>query len=565
MKRKLVASLCILSICLSLAVPAISVEAENSVVYELDSRASEKVVHSGVCGALKWSIKENGEFLLEGSGNLATSGYGSFIMDKNGNEIFMPSNKIAWKEYKDEIKHAKIRVKNVQSLAGILGDCPNLETVDFTGSDTSKTLDFAGMFSIDYGVPTNKLKSVDLSMLDTSNVLRMTQLFWGCSNLETVNVSGWDTSKLIDMGSLFDCCESLKTVKGIEKWNTSNVTNMFAIFQFCKSLKSLDLSGWDTQNVTDLNSAFNRCVELEKLNLSTWNVSKVTDFYRMFDSAEKLKNLDLTKWNTKSAVYIDYMFQCCYELSGGITLNSQIASYEDAFYAAACSSKEPFVIGYTDVCGEELAKKIYDTNDGFIHQLVLEHKAFVDVSEGAWYQPYVQYAYDRGLMSGSNGAFNPTKDVTRAQLVTTLYRLAGTPKVTDKSALKAFSDVADGQYYTDPICWAYAEGITTGNDGKFDVSGKLTRQQMATFLYRFSEVMGYDIEASVDYSDMLNAEKVSEYAETAVSWAVGSGLISGSEVTDESGNKVKDLNPRGNTTRAQLSAILQRFCEGNEI
>lgn len=567
MRRKLAASLCMLSMCLVFSVPKMVAEAETNVVYEQDSRASAKVVHSGVCGDLKWSIKDNGEFLLEGSGNLATSGYGSFIIDKNGNEIFIPGNEIGWKEYKNEIKHAKIRVKNATSLAGILGDCPNLETVDFTGSDTSKTVDFAGMFATEYiwGGQPNKLKSIDLSMLDTSSVLRMTQLFWGCTNLETVNVSGWNTSKVVDMGSLFDCCKSLKTVKGIEKWNTSNVTNLFAVFQLCSSMKSLDLSGWDTRNVTSLNSAFNGCGNLEKLNISTWNVSKVTDFYRMFDSDAKLKELDLTKWNMKSAQSIDFMFGGCYELSGGITFNSNIASYEDAFYAASCNSASPFIIGYTDVCGEALINQIYHTNGGFDTKLVLKHKTFADVTDDAWYKNYVMYVYDKGLMSGSECLFRPTENVTRAQLVTTIYRLAGSPKVTDYSACHELSDIKTGKYYTDAVCWAYNNGVTTGNAGKFDVEGNLTRQQMAAFFYRFAEVMGYDIDAAVDYSEMLNADKVSEYAKDAVSWAVGSGLISGSEVTDDHGNKVKDLNPRGNTTRAQLSAILQRFCEGNEI
>ena len=566
MKRKLVVSLCVFSMCLALAVPKMVAEAETNVVYEQDSRASAKVVHSGVCGDLKWSIKDNGEFLLEGSGSLAKSDFGSFVIDKDGKEFFMASNEIAWKSYKNEIKHAKIRVKNATSLASILSDCPNLETVDFTGSDTSKTLDFAGMFATEYlwGSPSNKLKSVDLSMLDTSSAIRMSQLFWGCINLETVNISGWKTPNLTDMTSMFDSCNSLKKITGIESLDTSNVTNMFAVFQLCKSLKELDLSRWDTHNVTELNSAFNGCGNLEKLNVSTWDVSQVTNFYRLFDSDAKLKELNLTKWNMKSAKEIDFMFGSCYELSGGITFNSNIASYEDAFYAAACNSTNPFVIGYTDICGEALINQIYHTNGGFDTKLVLKHKTFADVTDDAWYKNYVMYVYDKGLMSGSQCLFRPTENVTRAQLVTTIYRLAGSPKVTDYSACHELSDIKTGKYYTDAVCWAYNNGVTTGNAGKFDIEGNLTRQQMAAFFYRFAEVMGYDIDAAVDYSEMLNADKVSEYAQNAVSWAVGSGLISGS-AKQVNGITVYDLNPRGNTTRGQLSAIIQRFCEKNQI
>ena len=102
---------------------------------------------------------------------------------------------------------------------------------------------------------------------------------------------------------------------------------------------------------------------------------------------------------------------------------------------------------------------------------------YPDVKDGAWYESGVQFVYDNGLMSGNNGLFNPTSDITRAQIVTTLYRLAGSPEVTDKAAVSEFSDVTEGKYYTDAVCWAYANGIATGNNGKFDPTGKLTRQQ----------------------------------------------------------------------------------------
>ena len=191
-------------------------------------------------------------------------------------------------------------------------------------------------------------------------------------------------------------------------------------------------------------------------------------------------------------------------------------------------------------------------------------KVFTDVKHGAWYESAVQYVYDEGLMSGNDGLFKPTENVTRAQLVTTLYRLAGNPKVTDYSACRAFSDVKEGKYYTDAVCWAYNVGVATGNNGKFDTTGNLARQQLAAFVFRFAGVMGYDTTAREDYSSMLNADQVSGYAKEGMQWAVGSGLISGSQKT-VNGVTVKDLNPKGNTTRVQLAAILQRFCENNGL
>ena len=191
-------------------------------------------------------------------------------------------------------------------------------------------------------------------------------------------------------------------------------------------------------------------------------------------------------------------------------------------------------------------------------------EVFADVPAGKWYTENVQYVYDNDLMSGNGGYFNPSQNVTRAQFVTTLYRIAGLPEVTDYRAVDDFSDVFEGKYYTDAICWAYSNGITTGNNGKFDVSGNLTRQQLAAFLFRFADFMGCDTDVRADYSDMLNENEVSSYAKDAVSWAVGAGLISGSKQTDANGQIVYDLNPKGNTTRAQLAAILQRFCESME-
>ena len=189
-------------------------------------------------------------------------------------------------------------------------------------------------------------------------------------------------------------------------------------------------------------------------------------------------------------------------------------------------------------------------------------EVFTDVVEGKWYVDAVQYVYDNGLMSGNNGLFNPTGNVTRAQVVTTLYRLAGEPEVTDFSACEELSDVAEGKWYTNAICWAYSTGVTTGNTNTmtFNINTPVTRQQLASFFYRYADYMGYDINQTVDISNMVNANAVSSYALTSVKWAVATELISGSETTDASGNVIYDLKPQATASRAQLAAILQRFC-----
>lgn len=194
---------------------------------------------------------------------------------------------------------------------------------------------------------------------------------------------------------------------------------------------------------------------------------------------------------------------------------------------------------------------------------------FTDVKDWNWFYDYVEYVYKNDLMSGNayEGKFNPNTAVTRAQVITTLYRLAGSPKVTDYSACTVFSDVEKDKYYTDAVCWAYNEGVTTGNPNsrKFNTTASITRQQLATFFFRYAEYKGYKTSQRADISSMLNAVQVKDYAKEAVQWAVATDMISGSETKDSAGNIVFDLKPMGTATRAQLAAILYRFCDYNDL
>lgn len=190
-------------------------------------------------------------------------------------------------------------------------------------------------------------------------------------------------------------------------------------------------------------------------------------------------------------------------------------------------------------------------------------KVFSDVQKGEWYIPAIQYVYDRSIMSGNGEKFNPTGNVTRAQVVATLYKMEGSPKVNDYRACEELVDLEYGQWYTDAVCWAYNTGVATGNiDTKtFYMNQPVTRQQLAALFYEYAKYKGMDTSTTADISAMLNADKVSSYAETAVKWAVGEGVITGSEGKDAEGNVVYDLAPLATATRAQLAAMLQKFCE----
>ena len=182
--------------------------------------------------------------------------------------------------------------------------------------------------------------------------------------------------------------------------------------------------------------------------------------------------------------------------------------------------------------------------------------AYKDVpAVGNWAHVGIDFVLKSGLFYGtSDTTFSPDGAMTRAMLVTVLYRLEGQPKVTAKNP---FNDVASGKWYTDAVVWAAKNQIVNGvGEGKFDPDGEITREQMAAILYRYSEFKGVtptEGEFAAEYPD---AGKVSKYALTAMRWANAEKLINGTQ----RGSTVY-LDPQGSATRAQVAAILMRFVQ----
>ncbi len=190
-------------------------------------------------------------------------------------------------------------------------------------------------------------------------------------------------------------------------------------------------------------------------------------------------------------------------------------------------------------------------------------EVFDDVLDGSWYLDAAQYVYDNGLMSGYGKEFTPNANMSRAMVVTTLYRMEGSPKVTDYSAYLSFKDVKTGDWYADAVAWALNNDIATGDpvNHKFNPNANVTREQLAAFLYRYTEFKGGSVTERGDLSNMKNADKVSSWALKEMQWAVGTELISGiAEVKDDQ-IVARDLAPQGNATRAQMATILQRYCQ----
>ncbi|MDO4175501.1 MAG: S-layer homology domain-containing protein, partial [Eubacteriales bacterium] len=174
-------------------------------------------------------------------------------------------------------------------------------------------------------------------------------------------------------------------------------------------------------------------------------------------------------------------------------------------------------------------------------------KDFTDVSE-AWYTPYIDYMYNKGLMVGNaDGTFGPNTSLSRAMLAQILYSRAGSPDVEEA---QIFTDVPAGKWYTDAVNWAYKAGVVAGmGDGTFAPGEDVTRQQLAQMLY--AEQKSPEVTGTLDFPD---ADDVSGWAVNAVLWVTQQGIVSGSDV-----GGVKYLLPRDSSTRAQAATMLTLY------
>lgn len=177
---------------------------------------------------------------------------------------------------------------------------------------------------------------------------------------------------------------------------------------------------------------------------------------------------------------------------------------------------------------------------------------FKDVKTNAWYYKDVIKAYEDGLIKGvTSNTFEPNMNITRSMLVSILYRLDGSPKV---SYNYNFSDVAEGDWDADAVAWALQNDIVNKiTDTTFGRNGRVTREELVKILYYYAHSKRIDLHESTDLSTYKDYKKVSPWAENAFSWAIERGVIGG-----KSGNT---LAPQEKVTRAELAAILNRFCE----
>ena len=200
---------------------------------------------------------------------------------------------------------------------------------------------------------------------------------------------------------------------------------------------------------------------------------------------------------------------------------------------------------------------VIDTETGWQSKSMLPFDyRFNDVlDENAWYYDAVYAAWDAGLMNGvGEGLFAPNATLDRATLATVLYREAGEPAA---KGTASFTDIAEGQWYTDAVNWAAEQGVVNGYpDGTFRPEAPITRQEMATMLYRYWKLQGGRYTAKDDVlAGYQDRGEVADWALEAMSWTVQSGIIVGMTPTT--------LNPAGSATRAQVALVLVNYLKMN--
>ena len=181
---------------------------------------------------------------------------------------------------------------------------------------------------------------------------------------------------------------------------------------------------------------------------------------------------------------------------------------------------------------------------------------FTDISEKDWFYGDVMFVYENGLMLGtSKTLFSPHGTAMRGMMATILWRMEGSPVPKGKNS---FTDVEAGKWYADAITWTTENGIFAGyGKDKFCPNDPITREQLAAIFYRYADYKGYDLTVKGNLDKFKDADKITDYAKTAMQWTVGSGLMKG-----KSGNL---LDPQGTATRAEIAAMLHRFIEKYEL
>ncbi len=288
-----------------------------------------------------------------------------------------------------------------------------------------------------------------------------------------------------------------------------------------------------------------------------------TEMFSYADTGIEAEHIAIDAYTGMTAGYQFYVKSLKFEDVGG-----HIHNYEAVVTAPTCTEKG--YTTYTCVCGDsyiadEVAALDHDYVNGKCSRCDTKDPDYVcnggencpaknyadSPKAGTWAHAGIDYCVENKLMNGiSDTLFKPNGTVTRGQLVTILYRIAGNKAAATTEV--TFTDVEDGRYYTDAVKWAAANGIVNGyKDNTFKPEANISREQIATILYRYAG--NPDVSGTLNFPD---ANQVGNYAKVALLWATQEGLITGIKTTDST-----ILDPKANATRAQIATIIMRYLE----
>ena len=253
---------------------------------------------------------------------------------------------------------------------------------------------------------------------------------------------------------------------------------------------------------------------------SGWMITLNKNFIKFGASEFEVNNGDVIKWQ----------YTC--------QLGADIG---DDFYSGTTSS----------IVKTEEEEKETEVEDEIAPKPAFTDETFSDVKKDDWHYESVKYVYENSLMQGTGSGFEPESKMSRAMLVTVLYRMA---KPEGKADKHNFTDVLSGEWYSDAVAWASENGIVNGiNESEFAPNSDVSREQMAVIIYRFAKMQGYDVTDKADVSAFTDTNDISEFALDAIKWANKEELVNGTSD--------KTLSPKDTATRAQVATILMRFCE----
>ena len=440
------------------------------------------------------------------------------------------------------------------SLSGDLGETLAWELEPIEGVLTITGEGAIPDFSYSEGAPWYPYRSrIFKAVLDEKITAIGAYCFNECSRLTEVDAAGCTLSAIGE--GAFSNCVQLETVS-FKPGETMAVGA--DAFYGCTALKSVDLGA--DEGVIGA-GAFTYCMALEEIVLPEKMARLEAE---TFSNCQNLRSLTVPE-------NLEYIGKSCfrgcaaleafsfpdaalktverYAFSGCEKLVVTFAGDAPAF-APAKDASASFSPGVTLRFPYGAKGWVWPLYKGYETEIIYPELDFEDLEENAWYLPYVQHVYYSGLMNGvSDTAFSPTKPMTRGQLVTVLYRIAGSPEVEEENP---FQDVAEGAYYYNAVRWAQAGGIVTGlSADTFGPDNRVTRQQMCAILYRYAAMRKVSLTQRDPLTSFNDTDQLADYAKDPMSWCVGMGFVNG-----KPGGL---LDPGGNATRAEIAKVLTLF------